>query len=288
MQFGGIEVGSTMAALNVSLENASEARVDAWIDFDRDGHWSAAEKIVDNVLISNPLQTLNYLLPEDLTEGSSFARVRLSSAGGLGPTGPADDGEVEDYLVQFASSPRVAVVTINDGQAQRSSVDRVALAFDRRVDVSELDGDPFQFVNLETNQVVADIPTISVTEGRTVVEFVFAPGTSVSASGDLLDGRYQLTIDPTSVSYFGVGLDGDGDGRSGGIFTFGESATDGFFRKYGDIDGSDLVDLSDFAAFRSSFGRASTDENYLAGFDSNDDDIIDLADFAAFRSSFGT
>ena len=45
------------------------------------------------------LQTLNYVVPTTMTLGSTYARVRLSTAGGLEPNGLADDGEVEDYVI---------------------------------------------------------------------------------------------------------------------------------------------------------------------------------------------
>ena len=41
--------------------------------------------------------SLRVLLPE--VAGTTFARFRVSTAGGLGPTGDAADGEVEDYAV---------------------------------------------------------------------------------------------------------------------------------------------------------------------------------------------
>ena len=40
-----------------------------------------------------------------LRSGNTFARLRLSSAGGLLPTGPANDGEVEDYIVTISDKP---------------------------------------------------------------------------------------------------------------------------------------------------------------------------------------
>ena len=80
VQFGGIQVSSTMAAVNIFLENADSGKVDAWIDFDRDGVWAASEKILDSVVVSNAMQTLNFALPPGVTAGETYARVRLSSA----------------------------------------------------------------------------------------------------------------------------------------------------------------------------------------------------------------
>jgi len=47
------------------------------------------------------------------TSRSIYGRFRLSSAGGLGPTGPAPDGEIENYLFSFGPT----AVTIRDFRA---------------------------------------------------------------------------------------------------------------------------------------------------------------------------
>ena len=69
---------------------------------------------------------------------------------------------------------------------------------------------------------------------------------------------------------------------------FGANAADNFFRKYGDADGSGLVDLVDFSTFRSVFSTSEGDPGYLDSLDSDGNLTIDLSDFAAFRSRFGT
>jgi len=55
------------------------------------------------VLASQPVvagyNTFNFQIPPlaEVQLGSTFARFRLSSTGGLSPGGVAQDGEVEDY-----------------------------------------------------------------------------------------------------------------------------------------------------------------------------------------------
>ena len=71
-------------------------------------------------------------------------------------------------------------------------------------------------------------------------------------------------------------------------YAFGDQAADAFFRKYGDQNGNDIVDLLDFADFRRSFGKSDGDAGYLEGFDSDGDAVIGLLDFAEFRRGFGT
>ena len=50
------------------------------------------------LLVSGP-NGLCFNVPTNAVLGTNFARFRLSSAGGLSPTGVAQDGEVEDYQI---------------------------------------------------------------------------------------------------------------------------------------------------------------------------------------------
>lgn len=110
--FGEININANVAAINIELVGASEGFVDAWIDFDRNGQWEPSEKILDSSLIEQASQTFNYTLPSGLVTGDTFARVRLSSAGGLDPTGLAADGEVEDYRVTIVNAPLAEDIVI--------------------------------------------------------------------------------------------------------------------------------------------------------------------------------
>ncbi|GAB6185874.1 GEVED domain-containing protein [Thermopirellula anaerolimosa] len=81
---------------------SAEGYLDAWIDLNMDGDWTdAAEKVFNSVLLQPGVNLLTVNLPSGLAPGQTFARFRLSSAGGLNPTGVAQDGEVEDYLVEL-------------------------------------------------------------------------------------------------------------------------------------------------------------------------------------------
>lgn len=98
VEFSSLVIGRT-ATLTVTASSAG--RLAAWLDFGDDGDWSA---VIDQIFSDKPLITgqniLTFTVPETATvTGATFARFRLSSAGGLSYTGPAPDGEVEDYLV---------------------------------------------------------------------------------------------------------------------------------------------------------------------------------------------
>jgi LruC domain-containing protein len=94
----GLEV-SNAAALEVTA--STSAFVDAWIDFDGNGVFGSDEKIADAKAVVQGNNTILYAVPEWAEVGSTWARFRLSSIGGLEPTGSFSDGEVEDHQVDI-------------------------------------------------------------------------------------------------------------------------------------------------------------------------------------------
>lgn len=71
--------------------------LDAWIDFNRDGDWGdASEQIMTSQALVAGDNILAFMVPAGAHPGTTYARFRVSSSGGLNPTGEASDGEVED------------------------------------------------------------------------------------------------------------------------------------------------------------------------------------------------
>jgi hypothetical protein len=183
-------------------------------------------------------------------------------------------------------APSVESVEINDGEGQRSSITSVTVTFDRLVNVP---ASAFSLTNVGSPAAPQTIPVTSIVvdaaeiDGKTVASLTFSSGASVSdrATGNTLaDGRYELVVDASQV----ISMD---DLSMAGDYSFGAGAADSFFRKYGDANGSGVVDLFDFAAFRSAFGTSVGDAGYIDGLDANGDQTINLFDFAEFRSRFG-
>jgi hypothetical protein len=75
--------------------------LEAWIDFDGDKTWVAAEQIFAGWLPAG-LHNINFVTPAASVTGQTFGRFRISLMGGLPPDGPAHDGEVEDHEVRIA------------------------------------------------------------------------------------------------------------------------------------------------------------------------------------------
>jgi hypothetical protein len=61
----------------------------------------------------------------------------------------------------------------------------------------------------------------------------------------------------------------------------------GLFRYYGDVNGDQVVNGTDFGLFRPAFGTAAGDPAYLAYLDFDGDGAINGVDFGQFRSRFG-
>ena len=102
---------------NFSVVSSEPGLLDAWIDFNRDGDFlDAGEKIASNVVVVAGTNLVSTNVPATATAGASYARFRVSTAGNLGPVGPADDGEVEDYRVNILKPASGTTQVIDDPQ----------------------------------------------------------------------------------------------------------------------------------------------------------------------------
>jgi PKD repeat protein len=85
---------------DVTVTASAAGYLDAWLDFNDNGDWAdAGEQIFTSEALSAGPNGLTFDVPFSAQAGDTFARFRFSSAGGLSYNGPADDGEVEDYMV---------------------------------------------------------------------------------------------------------------------------------------------------------------------------------------------
>lgn len=88
------------ADVEVTMSGSGPAMLDAWVDFDSDGTLSPG----DQIFASQPLvfgsNVLTFNVPAGSVTGVTFSRFRISSVGGLGTKGAADDGEVEDHRLR--------------------------------------------------------------------------------------------------------------------------------------------------------------------------------------------
>jgi len=86
---------------SLSVNATAVCKLNAWIDYNGNGSWfDAGEQVFNDVTLSAGTNALTIAVPPDAAVGTTFARFRVSSAGGDTPTGQAEDGEVEDYAIE--------------------------------------------------------------------------------------------------------------------------------------------------------------------------------------------
>lgn len=92
--------------INVTNTTGSGAYLQGWIDFNGNGSWGdPGEQIITNLLVTAGDNIVNFTTPSNAVSQTA-ARFRLSQSTGLGPTGRAASGEVEDYIFNIVDGPR--------------------------------------------------------------------------------------------------------------------------------------------------------------------------------------
>lgn len=158
-------------------------KLDAWIDFNRDGDWDdPGEQIATSLSLAAGSNNITFAVPAGASTGTSFARFRLSSAGGLAVTGAANDGEVEDYQVQIGSP-----LVTNSGSATSFTKKQSPVV------VAPL-------VAVPVSNLANGVLTISVnavgTKKKSFDAFTFAgaAGLGTVSGGQFVEGRVTLVI----------------------------------------------------------------------------------------------
>ncbi|MCH9740845.1 MAG: hypothetical protein K0U38_08415, partial [Epsilonproteobacteria bacterium] len=102
----------TTQELNVKVAKAGY--LNAWIDFNIDGVFNAGEQIITSQNFAAGTHTINFNIPNTVTlNTTTYIRFRFSSTPLLTATQDANDGEVEDYAVQFGSAVQPLRGTFN-------------------------------------------------------------------------------------------------------------------------------------------------------------------------------
>jgi arylsulfate sulfotransferase len=177
--------------------------------------------------------------------------------------------------VLAGAPPKVESVVLNDGSAQRSTVNRITVTFGA---AAVLDPGAIELRRQDGSLVDARV-SISLVGGKTVAVLTFTGAEFIG--GSLADGGYTLTVRADRVhDRWGRELDGDGDGSAGG------DRVDGFFRLFGDSDGDGDVDGQDRDRFRAAFQTSADEPGYLWYFDFDGDGDVDGHDNGQFNRRF--
>ena len=106
-------LGST-TNLSVTVNNTTgtPAFLQAWMDFDGSGTFEPSERIATNLQLDTGTHLLPVNVPASAAIGQVISRFRYSHTADLGPSGPADTGEVEDHAFTILPTSNV----VNDDE----------------------------------------------------------------------------------------------------------------------------------------------------------------------------
>lgn len=100
--------GTVTADVEVSLGGFRPGFLQVWVDLNGDGTFGADEQVIANERLMEGMHEVSFVIPESATTGAVAARFRYGWEFGIGPTGPALAGEVEDYMINVAGDTPVA------------------------------------------------------------------------------------------------------------------------------------------------------------------------------------
>ncbi|MCP4169412.1 MAG: hypothetical protein GY758_01420, partial [Fuerstiella sp.] len=199
----------------VDLQNASNAFLNVWVDTDTTSDFSGSGEhvVVDYPLVSGS-NLVNIALPATALPGTSFARFRVSTTGGLNETGVANDGEVEDYQIKivgmdFGDAPvSYGTVLANNGARHFIGGPVLGATIDAEADGQpsvNADGDDLTGIDDEdgvilSGMVAGTVGTAFVTLGSPGSAYLDA-WVDFNADGDFFDpGEQILTSTPITGS----------------------------------------------------------------------------------------
>ncbi len=193
--FSTLVAGSTGTA---TVTASAAGLLDAWVDLNFDGDWDdAGERITPAAGLAVVAGANPVTIPAFASAGASYARFRLSTAGGLEPTGLASDGEVEDYqlivdpALDFGDAPDPTFPTLLANNGARHAIvagPRLGAVID-----AESDGQPTAPADGDDNNGVPDDED-GVTFSTLVAGSTGTATVTASAAG-LLDAWVDLNFD---------------------------------------------------------------------------------------------
>lgn len=227
------------ASATLAVLASGTGMLNAWVDFGADGSFAeVGDQIFIDEAVTAGYNVLSFAVPATaVLDDGALARFRLNGVGGLSFDGTADDGEVEDYLIQDPTSHLCIVNSTLDtgdalpgdgicGDGSGTVTLRAAIEeFNALANLSEPDLILFNIpgAGLQTITPSTALPTITeavVIDGTTQPDFVVgAPvielngslagigvnGLSITLGGSTVRGLVINRFTGSGIELFGAG-----------------------------------------------------------------------------------
>jgi len=268
--------------VDINNDTGEDATLIGWIDFDQSGTFDADEATTATFAADATNQTLSWAtgtIPEDITDGITAARFRLSTDEDLDintATGQLSDGEVEDYkidivAVDYGDAPDIATgtsageykTTLADDGARHLIVDGLKLGETVDAEQGTLQNTAADADDNDNNNDDDDEDGVT-----------FANTLSVSDATN--DTDYSVTVDFTNDTRSDAEIIGWIDFDQSGTFDADEAVSSGLLNR-SVLDrtqtltwtGTDIPDDikagTTYARFRISNDTTTLNENYAEG-----------------------
>ena len=210
MTFPAVLIPGTDRTVQLST-GATGGTVSCWIDFNQDGDWSdPGEAIVTGVAIgAGTVSSQTFPVPVGAPQGTAPSRCRISSQTGLGVTGEAPDGEVEDHpAITGLAVPGIGVAkSLVSLEREEAQVFEVVFA----VRVENLGNVPLTNVQVTENlaatfAMAASYNVLSVQSA----EFTVNPGFNGGADTNLLAAGNTLAVGASGTLTLTLRVDSGG------------------------------------------------------------------------------
>ena len=220
--------GAAIMALNafvlteIEVSASSDGLLDAWVDFNRDGDWDdLGEQIFTSQQVSAGVNSLSFSTPlePDSKAGETYARFRISSEGGLAPTGLAKDGEVEDYVLTIVpghppeakNDPDVGAVGFATDEDTEILNGPSLLTNDLDADGNDFRVNDFDAFSALGAKVTVDTVGWKIADGATAGTFTYDPAfddpndgvdnqIQVLAEGDIVTDTFSYSLIEETVA----------------------------------------------------------------------------------------
>jgi uncharacterized repeat protein (TIGR01451 family) len=188
--------------------------VSCWIDFNRNGSWAdAGEQVATNVSLgAGATQSIFFTVPVGSPQGNAPSRCRISSQAGLGVTGAAPDGEVEDHPAPVGAEDPQIGVTKQLVSAERDNSNPLQYTLVFEIVVENLGNVPLSNVQVTEDLAATFAGAASFTvQSVQSAEFNPNPGFNGDTDTALLAAGNSLAVDASGTIRVTVRVDSGGN-----------------------------------------------------------------------------